>query len=481
MNTKIIDLLLYLFFGTAAVIGVFKFVKAKGWQSLAPKQILLGWKPFVYSVVPVTALLYGGQLGGLATPAAAPYFVGASLTTFIVTQIGLNPELRSLILMMLTVGMTLVLPTDFAQPILGVAAGLLIGKVVETLLHKPDSRLDDIAAPIIWLSAFYWSNAGLTGDSTVLCQEVVLATLLIAIFIRGIQPMLLANDRFFLKRVGLSITGGLAMLLLVTRVFMNEDLETTAILAGAGFFCTYLLQSLDRGGEDGPKLATALRNIFVVGIMTLAATRLFGLQGLLVLAAATTIAPQPGAALIAGLFFASRVLLQVYVVQYNTNVTGINLMHNYSNAALYAGFLLAAVAGLLIKDLADRRLLVMIYLATMFIGPASATYFVHAEPTGGLLISAAVAAVLISFLAPATYPTRSADQESLILMPVLATVVALLTPGLLELGDNASTNERVVALGVIAGIILCLALINHLMVTLDKRRVSAATAEAGVS
>jgi hypothetical protein len=481
MKTEILDLLLYLFFGIAIVVGGFKFVKSKGWQSLAPKQILIGWKPFVFSVVPTTALLFTGQFGDLATPAAVPYFVGASLITFVITQIGLNSELRSLILLMLSVGLTLFVPAEFAQPILGAAAGLLIAKVVETLLQKPDSHLDDIAAPIIWLSTFYWSKAGLTGDSTTLCQEVVLATLLIAIFIRGIQPLLLANDRFFLKRVGLSVTGGLAMLLLVTKVFLNEDLETTAILVGAGFLCTYLLQSLDRGGEGGPKLATALRNIFLVGIMTLAATRLFGLQGLLVLAAATTIAPQPGSALIAGLFFASRVLLQVYVVQYNTNVTGINLMHNYSNAALYAGFLLAAVAGLLIKDLADRRLLVVIYLATMFIGPASATFFVHAEPTGSLLISAAVASVLISFLAPALYPARSADQESLIVMPLLATVVALLTPGLLELGDNASTEQRVIALGVIAGIILCLALINHLMVTLDKRRATAAPAEAGVS
>ena len=57
--------------------------------------------------------------------------------------------------------------------------------------------------------------------------------------------------------------------------------------------------------------------------------------GLLVLAPTTMVALRPNVAIFAGLFWTVRVLLQAFVVQYNPNVTGINLMHSYTSAALY--------------------------------------------------------------------------------------------------------------------------------------------------
>ena len=92
------------------------------------------------------------------------------------------------------------------------------------------------------------------------------------------------------------------------------------------------------------RFSRGIKNILLVGICTLVASRLFGMEGLLILAAATVVAPIPGSALIAGLFWSSRALLQSYVSQFNPNVTGVNLMHNYASAALYAGFLVIILA-----------------------------------------------------------------------------------------------------------------------------------------
>src|SRR5262249_16175784 len=154
----------------------------------------------------------------------------------------------------------------------------------------------------------------------------------------------------------------------------------------------------------------------------------------LVLAATTVIAPTPGSALIAGLFWASRVLVQAYVLQYNPNVTGINMMHTNTTAAAYAGVLAILVLSVLIKELRDRRGLSAIFLAATCLTACGANYFLHSEPTGSLLVSIGVTAVLTALLSPALYQERGADQENLILVPALVTTLALISHELIALG-----------------------------------------------
>ncbi len=167
-------------------------------------------------------------------------------------------------------------------------------------------------------------------------------------------------------------------------------------------------------------------------------------------------APIPGSALIAGLFWSSRALLQSYVSQFNPNVTGVNLMHNYASAALYAGFLVIILASVLIKDQHDRKILSGGLIAALIVLAAGSNYFLHAEPTGSLLISLSVLAILVAYLAPVLFPGRAADQENLILLPALATTTALLTSGYIEHGNDATNQQRMIALCVVAALVAIL-------------------------
>ncbi|HEY9716679.1 MAG TPA: hypothetical protein V6C69_04390, partial [Trichormus sp.] len=365
-------LLYYLFFGTTAIVTTVKFVLDKEWKNLTPKRLLWGWKALLLTVIPLTGLILAGKLGdNMELVNAAPYFAGAAFLAYILSQIGLNAELRSLILLMLSVVLTMLLPTKelplWTEPILGTIGGLMAWKLVENLLHKPESRLDDLFAPAVWLGTVWYSklNMGEVGQFT--AQDLVLATLTVTVFLRWVQPVLLPRDTIYLKRLMLSLSGGGLLLILISRVILAPDLTDVAWLGTAGFLGTYLLQSLDRNVDDAPNLARGLKNILLVGIYTLAATRLFGMQGLLVLAATAVLAPIPGSALIAGFFWLSRVLLEGYVLLYDPNVTGINLMHPYTNAGLYAGFLAMVVVSVMIKDLKDRRLLATVTLAAIVV------------------------------------------------------------------------------------------------------------------
>jgi len=474
MNNAIPNLLLYPFLAVTALVLASKVIGGKHWQLLDIRRLKSSWLPFLLGVAPLTAILLLGNIGSLGFAQAAPYFVGASVIALLLSQIGFPAELRSLILLILSVGLTQLCPTEYNQPILGTLAGLLVWKTIENLLHKPESRLDDITPPVVWLSTFYWAKVGTNEANGVLCQGIVLGTLLVSICIRWIQPALLTSDKVYLKRLLLSVFGGLALLCLITELLLGVKLQTIAALAGGGYLVTYLLQSLDSGHNEAPNLARGLKNILLIGILTLVATRLFGMQGLLVLAATTVIAPTSGAAVIAGLFWASRVLLQAYVLQYNPNVTGINLMHTYTTAAMYAGVLLVLVISLFIKEIKDRRLLSAIFLASVCITPCASNYFLHSEPTGGLLISIGVTAVLIALLSPAVYQSRLTDQENLMLVPALATTLGLMSQELIGLGDGASVHDRALALLGIGLVLLCIALISHFVPSLQhNRRISA--------
>ncbi|MGH9551952.1 MAG: hypothetical protein ACRD3W_21380, partial [Terriglobales bacterium] len=367
--------------------------------------------------------------------------------TFLLSQTRFNAEVRSFILLMLSVGLTMLIKDESCTPILvACLSGMLFWKLLENLLHKPESRLDDVLAPSVWLTAFYWCHTGLSDTSAKFCLGAVLCTLLTSVFIRWIQVVLLHEDKVYLKRIVLSVAGGLTFLILLTKVLSNDKLSSLALLCGGGYLVTYFLQSLDRNVDEGPALARSVKNILLVGIATIVATRLFGMEGLLVLAAATVIAPQPGSALIAGFFWVSRVLLQIYVLVNNPNVTGVNLMHYYTSAAMYAGFLMVLLAMLLIRDLGNRKVLAALLIGAAVIIPAASNFLMHPEPTGSFLISLGVTAVLAAMMAPAMFPMKSTDQENLVLLPSLATCVALMTQQLIELGNNADSHQRMVAM-----------------------------------
>lgn len=457
-----------MFFAVAVIVTVTKFVKSKHWQSLTPKSVVSNVVPLLATVIPICGALLLSQLQDAAAAKAAPYFGGAAVLGYLLSQFGVVPELRSFLLLIASVCLARFVPGDsLAVACEGAIAGLLTWKLAENLLHRPESRIDDILPAFTWLVGLYWTSAaGMSAGTAALQQALLLSTLTVAIFIRWVQaPLLLsADDPVFLKRLLLPISGGLMMLIIINKLLVDAGHESIALLAGGGFLLTYLLQVLERD-VDGPALARGVKNILLVGIAALAATRLFGTGGLLILAATSTIGPRPGAALLAGMFFATRALLQSYVTMYDPNVTGINMMHSYATAAQYAGFLIPVVAALFVRDLKDRRMVLCVLLAACFTIPTAANFFLHAEPTGSLLVSVCVTGILVCMLSVALFQGRASDQENVILIPAQMVAVALLTSELLEKGDTATSHDRLVALAALSVVVLLIALLNQFLFT----------------
>ncbi|MBX9695696.1 MAG: hypothetical protein K2Z81_25150, partial [Cyanobacteria bacterium] len=168
------------------------------------------------------------------------------------------------------------------------------------------------------------------------------------------------------------------------------------------------------------------------------------------LAATTLIATTSGAVCISAIFWGSRALLQAFIFDYNSNMTGINIMHTYTGAALYAGLLIAISLSLLLKNSQDKRSCALLFLAACVIAPTSANYFLHAEPTSSLLVSSLVGCVIIGIFAKALYGKEVDGNENIILAPALLSTIGVLTAEFLDLGDSAETEQKLIALAVLS-------------------------------
>ncbi len=214
MNDKIPELLYYIFFGLTAIVTVFRFVRTNEAKALRPKQLLSSWQPLLLAVVPIVGLLCASNIADVPLANTAPYFAGAAASMWLLSQIGLAGEIRSLILLMMAVGLGLTVTPENLLQLVAAMGGLLTWKLIENLMHKPESRLDDLNAPFVWLTTVYWAQTlqGSNAAHIALAQALVLAMLTCSVFIRWAQPILIPNDTIYLKRVMLSATGALAFL-----------------------------------------------------------------------------------------------------------------------------------------------------------------------------------------------------------------------------------------------------------------------------
>jgi uncharacterized membrane protein (UPF0136 family) len=136
---------------------------------------------------------------------------------------------------------------------------------------------------------------------------------------------------------------------------------------------------------------------------------------------------------------------------------------------MYAGLLFIVVASLFIRDFKNRKTLSAILLATGALVPCASNYFLHSEPTGSFLVAMGVASVLLAYLTPALYPTRAADQENLMIFPVLGTTLAVLAGGLVETGGVATNETRMIALGWVGFVVVCIALVDRFVFSKDNQ------------
>ena len=408
---------------------------------------------------------FGWMLAGFMVPA-------------LVSSSGISIQGRSLIILALSVlsslffgGESLVL--NFSSYLVG----LISWKTVDYLLIQEESTLEDVLPSLLWLVGIFWTQTVDTGNWIALHQKMILGTMTVVIFMKLMQGPYLTNDKLYLKRIGLAAFGLLCLLIYVNQLMAAWELGKLTVIAGVGFFLAYLFDAMDlQNGEENITVLHDIKKVLFIGIFTLLISRLFGMFGLVILGAAMLVSTTSGIALLAAAFWIARVLVQTFIFDFNSNITGINIMHSYTGASLFAGFFLVVALSLLIKKVESRLITAILFATALLMAPVTAVYFLHAEPAASLLYSSLVASVLVGLMAPSIYGEESSlRQGALLLIPSQLTSFAILANQLIEKGNSAGTQERMIAL-VIACVLSSLVLL--LIQFLNKKRLKSANAES---
>jgi hypothetical protein len=158
------------------------------------------------------------------------------------------------------------------------------------------------------------------------------------------------------------------------------------------------------------------------------------------------------------LFAISRALLQGFLYSYNANLTGINLVHPYVSAALFAGILLIFLFPLAPQYGIKRNLIAPIFILKAISISLLSNYFLHEEATGSLLIAAFVNSLCIGIAGKVIYNNSEEDSlkgltqnlsANIILIPVLLIVLVSLSGNVLGLGNMATKLNKFSILGIV--------------------------------
>lgn len=449
------------FYIIASLCGfLLRFIKDGVYKELSIKTLISRFGLFALTFFPFLALLFVAQHFSVSAGATIPYFAGAACFSFLLSGLNIPSYLRGILLLGGAVAVTSTVQTDFVA-LSSALTGILTVKLTENIGSGQESSLDDILPPFIWLTSIMWLNAVEPAKEIAAKAALILGVMSVSMLMRFVQGPFLAvakpaDDKFFVKRVVLTLTAGLAVLCVIVKLLNLMQFQALALLCGGAYFLTYLYKDLngeERYSLDGQQ---ALRMLVLIGILTLVAMRFFGSFGLLAMAPCAMIAPLSSAALFPGFYFASRVLLQVYLQHFNMNVTGINLTHAYASAAQYAGFLLGIAMLLMLREKMDRRVLLSLALSSCIITPVLSNFILHSEPTCSLFAAAIVSCFLLSVIGPPLQNSSSNGAENLALIPALMISSGILTSGLLSLGLSATiaVKSTVLSYGIVFFIII---------------------------
>jgi hypothetical protein len=463
LNTNI----LILFGISAALAFFFPMIRDGVAKQLSAKGIVASLVPFLLTLLPFAAMFGLAAYLQMNVAVTAPAFFGASLLGWLLGRVGLPPLYRGILLASASVAFTCLMPSEgIAEPVAAAMLGLLATKFLDNLFLSESSTYEDVVPPLAWLGGVLWLALQNQPGDAVAKGAILLGTISVCFLLRVVQRPFMTDDRWLVKRVMLSATGGLAVLLVMTKIMLQTQAWNLALLVAAGMFCSYLFQNVDAEGEEKVTASIGIQELIVIGLLTLVANRFFGTWGMLVLVPAAILPVRGGFAQFAGMFFLSRVLLQGFVNQYNANVTGINLTHAYTGAALYAGFIVMGILFMMLRDITDRRIRLGVFLAAGALVPMGANFYLHAEPTSSLLVAATIAGVMFAALGPSLQRAEhSVGYGNLLLVPAMMSVAGITYGGLIEAGISATNETR---LGILGGAV-ALALVTALVGWLTSR------------
>lgn len=439
--------ILVLFAVAALVAFAVPFYREAAYKQLTWVPEWSAVKSFAAVLFPFLVLLGAAQFFKIGAGDSLRYLALGAVVPFILTRLNIPARLTGVLLLALTVLLTWFFKEASVAPVcFALISGMTVWKLAENLLLKSESTLEDILPPLIWLVGLNWIRTILPQAQYESREGLLLGTLSVVLLLRVLQSPFLTDDKLYLKKIILAATGGLGLLIVITKLLvlpLQNSICPIAALVGAGIFVAYLFDAMQNQDTQTYGPMEAITVLVLVGILTLIASRVFGNFGLLVLAPAMLVGGRASFAHQAALFLVARGLLQGYINTYVQNVTGINIMHAYSAAALFAGFLLAAVASMSVRDVADRRWLTTIFLSGSALTPLLSNYFLHEEPTGSLLVSCLVAATMFAALAPALYRQVIPGHENVLLLPTQMTAFALLGSELVSLGNEGTAGDKI--------------------------------------
>lgn len=451
---------LILFFLVAVGFFGWRFTRDKSMAEINPKGINARAKIVGILLAGSMLALWAATFLGAMTTHALPFLAGGILLPFVLTGLGMNSWLRALLILIGTVILTIAAPVSQILALPAVALGLILWYICETLAVDEESRSDrsfvDILPAMVWIIGLYVMNRVDNATWYVTHQKLFLCSLTSALAVRWLQGPFIKEDKLYVKRLVLATTGGLILLILVTKMMVALDLSKMAAVGGVGFMLTYLLDSLDKKNSlNPPSPLKSFKALLFIGIFTLLVSRLFGIAGLVVLASTTLISVgyKHKYAAIAGFFWLAKAALEAFVFHYNSNMTGINLMHVYVSAGLYAGFLMAVTVAYLVKNNLTSGWVKALLIATSgLMAPMACTYFLHAEAASSFMLASIVASLIVAMFAVPNSHWESEGNELIMMFPLALITCGQTVGDLIEKGNACNSNERLTTLAAMAAI-----------------------------
>ncbi len=469
---------------------------------------IIGGKPALrwqWTSVQTQQLIWGGSLFGLAAllavglQLAVAQSLGFALAGFVAMAVlsGLSLPVGVPGLLLVILAFFLGGAGDALIPTQNVQAYLLGLLLAQFALSDRSSRWLELLWPAIFGVGSVWIALTSAQNSWASQQGVLLLAIAVAVLLRSVSLLPALSGSKMRQALFISVTSGLLAWLGIQNALLQPGLSPWAFLFAGGSLLGFglgALESLPSTEADSKRITIRMIQLLLLGLATLVASRLFGSTGWLVLAASLLSATgsvsdkaapsnlqsihdrQPAGLSVVGLaslFLVGRVLLQTFIVQFNPNVTGINITHPYASAALYAGFacmlllppwLGGVKAGTESQAPLARLPLPMGLAAMAFLAAGLANYFLHAEATGSFLTALWVTGIGVSLLG------TFADEQSRfapLQLAFLATLVCLLSPELIEAGNLAQKTEK---LWVLAGALVAYTVLILLLQRKDSGR-----------
>ena len=448
-----------LLLGLTIFVFLFDLERNRTWAGLEPAKVAVHVKALGLTAVAGGVILALAAAAGQQFADIAFYFAGLALT-YVFATLTLKPAMRTMLHLSCAVALTMLVP---GEKLTLAASAYLMGAVsirlVLNMLKPKESRLDDIAPPFVYLSSILFAYSGAAGSgNTVKYCGMINSAFIISTLMTLMQRPFMRDDKILVKRLVLTLSGGLAYLVMVTKAVEAPEYVRLAALVGAGYGMAYALDALAIKKDCA---TSAVKQILIIGIFTLLATRLFGNLGMAALGAGCMVGTFTQIPACAAIFFGARILEQVFAYTNVSNVTGINLNHPYVSASLYLGLFSALGLMVLLKDISDRRVTASAFALASAAGTCAVAYFLHSEAAGGYLISLIFSSVLVAIVGQSFFPEEEEKVVNIALVPALATSCAMVTAVLLQLGINATMEDRMAVIGALAAVTVIVLLASY--------------------